>query len=356
MTFRYLLSALGLLLALPIFALILFAVQLPVSLSGIGYLIGALLVAIGLILVPAEGKFSTLMIFIGVFALVLIAGTRLAMTQMAQTSNIRVLTLPQGSITHWFNTIIDEQDSLIFGEAIFHRIGGDSPNEHEGITAALHTAYSEMRRQQSVFASPFLGTYLNQQRAKSFDAVFIGPETMRHPDTAVIFLHGYMGNVTAQCWEIAQAVAQFGSLTVCPSTDWTGAWWEPEGQAILKATFQYLRGQGIQRFYLGGFSNGGFSISRLVSQVSKEEGLRGLIFIDGISDGASIKAAGLPVLIIQGVQDERVPATAVRPIAETIGELGTYIELDGDHFIIMKNPKPVQDAIAGWLQNQEASQ
>jgi pimeloyl-ACP methyl ester carboxylesterase len=125
---------------------------------------------------------------------------------------------------------------------------------------------------------------------------------------------------------------------------------------MIKATIQYLRNQGVDNFHLGGFSNGGFSISRLASTLREENGIKGLFFIDGISDGASIREAGFPVLIIQGAQDERVSAAAVRPIATALGDFGTYVELPGDHFIIMKQPKLVQDAITAWLEKQEADQ
>jgi pimeloyl-ACP methyl ester carboxylesterase len=353
---RSFLCLLGVLLALPILVLTALAFAGPITISGIGYLLASSLAIAGLILAPWGGKASFILVVVGVTGIALVAGSRLLQAARDENSNLRVVTLPQGKQTRWINTLIDEQDSLIIGEAIFHRIGGDSRREHEGLTDALHTAYSEMRRTRPVFASPFLSTYLNLQRSTSFDAVIIEPEIMPHPDVAIIFLHGYMGNVTVQCWEIAQAVGKFGAVTVCPSTDWTGQWWQPEGEAILQATFRYLRKQGIEKFYLGGFSNGGFGISRMVSKLSKEDGVSGLFFINGIYDGASIKATGLPVLILQGVQDERVPAELVRPIAGAIGELGTYVELEGDHFMIMKQPKAVQNAIVDWLDKQELAQ
>lgn len=109
----------------------------------------------------------------------------------------------------------------------------------------------------------------------------------------------------------------------------------------------------MKEFYLGGFSNGGFGVSRLISKLRNEEGLRGLFFINGISDGASLRETGLPVLIIQGTQDERVPAQHVRQVAGAIGDLGTYVEVEGDHFMIMKQPKAVQKAITAWLEEQE---
>lgn len=355
MLLRTLLCLLGVILALPILVLIVVAFTLPITISGIGYLLASSLAIAGLIIAPWRGKYSFILIAIGVIGIVLVAGARLVLAAREGNFSLRVITLSQGKETRWVNSLIDEQDSLIFGEEIFHRIGGDSLREHQGLTKALHTVYSEMRKTQRIFSSPFLSTYLNLQGSTSFDAVIVEPEVMSHPDVAVIFLHGYMGNVTAQCWEIAQAVGKFGTITVCPSTDWTGQWWQPEGEAILQATLRYLREQGIKEFYVGGFSNGGFGISRLVFKLRKEAGLRGLFFINGIYDGTSIKEAGLPVLIIQGAQDERVPAIQVKQIAEVIGDLGTYVEVeDGDHFMIMKQPGAVQDAIVGWLDKHKS--
>jgi pimeloyl-ACP methyl ester carboxylesterase len=351
--FRTLLSVLGLLFALPVLALIALAFTFPITSSGVGYLLACSLAIAGLILAPWAGRYSLLLILAGLLGIVIIVGIRLVLTTQAKDSNISVLTLPQGRPTRWINTLIDEQDSLIFGETIFHRIGGDTPAEHEQLTNALHTDYAEMKVSQRVFGSPVLSTYLNLQGPGSFDAVIIEPEVMRHPEIGVIFLHGYMGNVTAQCWEIARAVGRFGAVTVCPSTDWTGGWWQPEGQAILQATFEYLRKQGVSKFYLGGFSNGGFGISRLAPKLREVDGLRGLFFIDGIADGASIRETGFPVLIIEGRQDTRVPPEGVRQIAQVIGGSGSYVEMEGDHFLIMKHPTSVQDAITNWLNKIE---
>src|SRR5512138_151903 len=350
--FRYLLCLLGVLLALPLLAVIALAFTLPVSISGIGYLLACSLVVTGLILAAGNRKYSFLIAMTSVIAFIMIAGARLVLAKQNGSSRLTVVSLPEGKETRWIDTAIDEQDSLIFGEALFHLLGGDSCREHGGLAAALYNSYADIREARQVFPSPVLSTYLNLQRSHSFDTVIIQPEVPRHPDTAVIFLHGYMGNVTAQCWEIAKGVGKFGALTICPSTDWTGQWWHPEGQAILQATFQYLREKGVEIFYLGGFSNGGFGVSRLASKVSKQEGLSGLFFIDGITDGESIRKTGLPVLMIQAAQDERVPAENVRQIAEVIGALGTYVELDGDHVIIIKRPEPVQTAIADWLEEQ----
>ena len=40
-------------------------------------------------------------------------------------------------------------------------------------------------------------------------------------------------------------------------------------------------------------------------------------------------------------------------VAEEIGASGTYVELNGDHFLIMKQPDLVQNVIAQWLEKFE---
>jgi hypothetical protein len=347
------LCVLGIVLAPPILALLLMAFALPITISGIGYLAGSVLVIAGFILAPWVRRYSIVLTISGVLVIALMVSLRLILARQETTANLRMITLPQGKETRWVNYLIDEQDSLIFGEALLHLIGGVSPTEHENIASALLAEYSAMRSMQELFPSPIVSTYLNLQSPAHFDTVIIEPEVNTLPEFAVVFLHGYMGNVTSQCWEIAQAVKIFGGVTICPSTGWRGDWWQPQGQAILQATFEYARGRGIQRFYLGGFSNGGSGISRLTPQLKNEIGLSGLIFIEGIHNGAGIRDTGLPVLIIQSTQDERMPATQARQVAEDIGQAGTYVELNGDHFLIMKQPSLMQEAIAQWLEQFE---
>lgn len=346
---RSLLSIGGIVLMVSVLPFVILSLHLPVTSSGIGYILGASVAFTALIVSPWMRRYA-LLFWIGIAIIIGVAGMRLVAARPATVSNVKMISLPDGKETRWINYIVDEQDGLIFGEMFFHFIGGDSDSEHQNLSSALFTDYAEMRRTQELFPSPIVSTYLTLQRPNHFDAVVIEPDIDAMPKFALVFLHGYMGNVTAQCWEIAQAVKVFGGVTICPSTEWTGAWWEPDGRAILQETLQYVRSRGIEKFYLGGFSNGGISVNRLASQLKHEKGLTGLIFIDGIFDGTSVRETNLPVLIIQGTQDERIPVENVRQVVKEIGDAATYVELDGDHFLIMKQPRRVQYAIAKWLQ------
>lgn len=351
MSIKYILGLLGFILAIPLLILIVIALNLPISIFGILYLLSIFLVVSGLASAPFLSKQYPKVIAAGATGFILIAITRIFLIGADQLSEIRMVALPEETGLRWIGSIIDEQDALIFGEAFFHAIGGDSAREHEGLESAFKTVYEEIRS-QGVFPSPVAATYLSLQKPEAFDAIIIEPATIEPPAFGVIFLHGYMGNVTAQCWVIAHAVKNLGGLTICPSTEWTGRWWLPEGQEILNHTFAYLEKQGISKFFLGGFSNGGFSIGRIGSELGHEKGLAGIFFIDGFMNGASIKKLGLPVLIIEGIQDERVPPLAAQQFAEEVGEFGTYVEINSDHFLIIKQPEPVQNAITEWLKKQ----
>jgi pimeloyl-ACP methyl ester carboxylesterase len=351
--FRYLLCLFGILMAMPALALTTLALVTPITISGMIYLLGGGLMTVGLILAPWRRKYSLALMVSGVMAIVGMAGVRLSLIQ-DQTSNVKVIVLPSGKETRWVNWLMDEQDSVLFGEEVFYRLGGVTAHEHDNIIPALSTAYATAKSTRGVTASPFLSTSLGFQNPTAFDAIVIEPRVEHPSPFGVVFLHGFMGNVAIQCWQIAQAASQLGAVTVCPSTSWIGDWWTPDGKAIIQTTLSYLRERGIQRLYLGGYSNGGNGIGSLISELAAEPGLRGLFFIAGVRDGIGVRDTHLPVLVIQGSQDERMPVEAARQFVGEVGPLATYVELEADHFLIMKQPQPVQAAISHWLEDQES--
>jgi pimeloyl-ACP methyl ester carboxylesterase len=270
-----------------------------------------------------------------------------------EATRLKVIVLPLAKGSRPVNTLIDERDSLLFGEALLHFIGGVSPGEHEDIVQGLSSVYREAKTANGIFPSPIVSTYLGLQNPAAFDAVVFEPTVTQPVLTGVIFLHGWTGNVTIQCWQIAQAMDGIEALTVCPSTSWIGNWWTPQGEATVRATFAFLRGRGIERIYLGGFSNGGNGVGSLIASLGAEPDLKGLFFIAGMRNANGVRATGLPVLVIQGTNDERIPVESARQFAAEIGERATYVELEADHFLIMKQPQQVQEAIRVWLEGQE---
>jgi esterase/lipase len=350
---RSLIRLIGILLALPILGLFALALFTPITGWGIAYLAALNLLAFGLIAVPRWRRGSLTLIAIAMIGLIAVPSIRWVSIMQHAWGPVRIVTLPNGRAVRWIDTLIPEQDAILFGETFMRLLGGVSVREHEGLAPAMVAAYAEMDGEMGVTASPVIGTYIGLQRPSAFDLILIEPES-DDSKTGVIFLHSFMGNVTRQCWQLAQAVQTINAVTACPSTGWIGDWWSPPGEAEIHATFEYLRGLGIEQIYLGGFSNGGGGLGRLISNLKDEPGLKGIFFIAGVHNSDAVVEAGLPVLVIQGRGDERMPVEAARQFVGALGDLATYVELDADHFLIVKQAAQVQTALADWLQQQEA--
>ncbi|MEO1272150.1 MAG: hypothetical protein AAFX99_28985, partial [Myxococcota bacterium] len=76
-----------------------------------------------------------------------------------------------------------------------------------------------------VMPTPLLSTAFGLQHPEAFDTLVIEPMAEEAPSRAVVFLHGYAGNFTLPCWQIAQAARLAGAVTVCPSVGLKGDWW-----------------------------------------------------------------------------------------------------------------------------------
>jgi pimeloyl-ACP methyl ester carboxylesterase len=341
---RCLLLAVGMLAAVPLLVVLFLLPSTPITFVGSLYLLGCILIAAGVIGAPWR-RFSALVLL----------GTSLILATMAlrmvfppSGSRLALTTFPTQSGPRWWNRILNEQDVVLFGTRLAPYLGLISPAENNGLLPALAETYGKMQGVTPL--SPFLMTYLNQQHPDAFDALIAEPGGNTPPKRGIVFLHGYGGNFTLQCWLMAHAADRIGALTICPSTGPAGDWWSASGQAILQQTLSYLRQRGIERIYLAGLSNGGMGVSRLAHRF--EPDLAGLILISGADPDAPITK--LPVLVVQGKADERVPSSMVERYATAAGTASTYLLVEGDHFVLLRRAEQVQSAIADWVMGQEA--
>jgi pimeloyl-ACP methyl ester carboxylesterase len=343
------LAGIGLILAVgPLAVLTLFT---PITPSGALYLIGAAITAAGAITAPWRQSRFRGITRAGVLLICLVAGTRLVVA--ARSTMVTLFTLPGPSSTRWLDRLVDERDVALFGQQAAFLMGvGLSPREHEGLMPALQAAYAAMNAANGTTSSPFLSTYLNRQHPGAFDTVWIEPPRGGSARTAVVFLHGFTGNFTVQGWLLSRAAAKIGAVTVCPSVGWRGDWWTHDGQRTVRATLDYLHGRGVKRVYLAGLSNGAVGTCRLAPALATE--LAGLILISGADPQAP--DAGLPILLLQGNADERMPASLALQLARQSGHRATYREFAGDHLLLAKRANEVQEVLGEWLGQQEAGQ
>ncbi len=345
MTIR-ILFLIALLAAVPLGGLITAAFFTPITISGIGYLLGLALAALAGLVAPWKRLGARRLLFAGLVALGLTAGGRLITAGGGE--HLTMITLPAGSGGRWINRLIDEQDVTLFANQILPYTGMVLPDEQAGAIEAFHAPYRAIRQTEGAAPSPFVSTYLGLQRPGAFDAIVIEPDAEAAPRVGVIFLHGFGGNFTMQCWLFAQAARDAGAVTVCPSEGVYGQWWAPHGKATLQATLDYLRQRGVERVYLAGLSNGGVGASKLAPKFAGE--LTGLILISGASSTAT--DSGLPALVIHSAHDDRIPAEVARAYAARVTG-ATYVELPGDHFLFAKDAAGVRAIITGWLRAEQ---
>jgi fermentation-respiration switch protein FrsA (DUF1100 family) len=340
-----LIFAFGMLAAIPLLVVLFLLLTTPITFVGSLYLLACILIVTGMLSVPWWRHRSSTLFLLGV-ALFL---ATLALRLMFPPSGSRLVltTFPSQSQPRWWNRLFNEQDVVLFGARLAPHLGLFSPAENNGLVTAFAETYRQM--QGATPLSPFLMTYLNQQQPNTFDALIATPPAATPPTRAIVFLHGYGGNFTLQCWLIAHAGERVGALTICPSTGPAGDWWSPNGTAILQQTLNYLQQRGIERVYLAGLSNGGIGASRLAHGF--ESDLAGLILISGADPDAAITR--LPVLVVQGKADERIARSVVERYVAAVGPSGRYLLLEGDHFVLLKQAEQIQGVIADWLVQQE---
>ncbi len=334
----------GLLIILPLGVFVALALFTPISLSGALYLFGSALLVAGLLSAPWRRARYRGLARAGLVVLLAVVCARLFFASGGSTTTM--ITPPMPSQPRLINRLFDEQDASLFGQRVLAPLGMISPRESDGLLPSMHAVYRAMRAGEGSPPSPFLSTYLGLQRPQRFDAVVVEPGTPQPAQTGLIFLHGYAGNFTMPCWLLAQAAKPIGAVTVCPSVGWRGDWWTADGEATVRATLDYLHSRGVQRIYLAGLSNGAVGASEMASRLQGD--LTGLMLISGSSTDAEI--SDLPTLIVQGRDDERMPAALALAFARRAGDRATYIEVPGDHFVLVEHADELRERIGEWLE------
>jgi hypothetical protein len=258
----------------------------------------------------------------------------------------RVVTLPGGASSRWLARLVDEQDVSLLGARLLLLRWPLIRDERPALVAAIHDTYAEMHDDVGLFPSPVLDTLLRRQSPRAFDTLVLEPRAAAR--AGVVFLHGYAGSFTFECWLVAKAAQAIDAVTVCPATDFSGLWGGRDGERTLRVTLDYLRGRGIGRVYLVGLSNGAVGAAALAPRFAPS--LAGLILISGAPAGGPDPR--VPTLVIHGDRDPMASARAARAYAARTH--ASYAGFDGGHFVLLMRRAETGRAIAAWLRGREA--
>ncbi len=249
----------------------------------------------------------------------------------------------------WVDRLVDEGDMAVAGTRVLLATGMLRDDERE-LPSAMTSAYGAMRRDQGDAPSPVLATYLGLQSPDAFDLIVIEPDRSPAEATAapritsaVVFLHGYVGNFDLPCAQIARAVASAGIVTACPSTRWVGDWWSPAGEATLRRTVDVLRARGVEHIVLAGLSNGGYGAAKLARRMNGT--FSGLVLVSGADQATP--PAGIPTLVIHGSHDTMASYESACVYAANAG--AKLVTLDAGHFAMLVKSEQADRAIREFV-------
>ena len=263
------------------------------------------------------------------------------------TEQVQLTTLPEDTGPRWVARLYPEADGSLAAARLVQALGGLRDPEADQFHDIMRDAYARAGPDAASLPTPAIATYLGLQQPSAFDTLVMVPQGAREPGGALVFLHGYSGNFYVYCWEVAQAAAAAHLLTLCPSLGPDGEWWTPRGADTLSATMSYARSRGVKRIYLGGLSNGAAGASVLALRFQKE--LSGLLLVSG---SRASQPPELPVLVVQGKDDQMMPASYAREYAAN-GHDVRYEELEGGHLILFTRYQRVRPLVAQFLQELE---
>jgi len=335
--------ALGLATSVPALLLLVLGIAAPVSPLGLAFLVVLLVATIGLITAPLRvGRWRGIT-RASTAALICIVALRCAVVH-GDGGGARVVTLGASGETapRHLNRVLPERDLALGGS----RMLSTRRFVPAGFVRQLGAVYDRMEREVGQLPSPLNATYLGLQRPEAFDVVVVEGRGQRRADTAVVFLHGYAGNVSAICWLVALAARDHGVTTHCPSVGFAGDWWRPHGARTLGAMLTHLERAGVRRVFLVGLSNGARGASLLAPRFARR--IVGLVLLSGIDEHA--RPPALPVLLLHGAHDPGVPAGVAKRYLAAARQ-AKQVTVPGDHFVLVTRERQVREALSGWLRS-----
>ncbi len=336
---RTLAQIIGRLALVPVAALLVLTVTTSLSWSGYGFVFALGAVTAGMASAHARRR----RVLIGGGFVLLLTTLSLRTFSGAAGTSITMHT-DEGESSRVVDRLFDEGDVAVTATRLLVGTGLIHDHDAPELVPAMTASYRRMRAVERDSPSPVVATYLGLQSPRDSDTLVIEP--MHEVRAGVIFLHGFAGNFTLPCWELARAVRALGVVTMCPSVGYRGDWWTSSGEATLTRTVAYAKARGIRHIYLAGLSNGGVGACRLAPRMQGT--FEGLILISGADPRAPRVA--VPVLVLQGRHDSMMPASLSRAYASRDGV--RYVDLDAGHFAMLVRGEKAERAVATWLAEQ----
>ncbi len=266
--------------------------------------------------------------------------------------------------------LVPEVDQFILGSYL---LGAIDPNLGWSRAAELRTnvreLYADVQNDSDLAPLPCLlgSSYremigLKPRTGISF--VYVPKKTGWDPlekKTAIVFLHGGLGNFQAY-WTLLKRFADKAGVAIVAPTFGAGNWDRDGGLEVIEQARQFCVAHpriDEEKLVLAGISNGGTGV--IHGGLADPGKWRGLLFLSPVLEKSAIESnafangwGGRKALIITGERDKRITADYVRKavagMEEIKMELETHYLPDKDHFLIYSDWPEVQKIIGKWVE------
>ncbi len=181
-----------------------------------------------------------------------------------------------------------------------------------------------------------------------FDMLLVEPPSGPEPDTGVVFLHSTGNSFVFEGWQFAQCLRDARVTTLCPSVGLAGNWRSIPGEGILRSALVTLKERGLTRLFIAGHAAGAKAAFHAAMLFQSE--LAGLMLLSGIDPDASPLA--LPTLLLRGSSDPQTEELPFQNYARRASGICTFIQIPGDHLLLLKKQAVVRKIITHWLRNR----
>ena len=265
--------------------------------------------------------------------------------------------------------LVPEVDQYILGSYLF---GAIDPNLSWSRAADLRRnvreTYADLQNDADLAPLPCVlgSTYremigLKPRTGISF--VYVPKRTGWDPlkkQTAIVFLHGALGNFQAY-WTRWKSFADKTGVAIVAPAFGTGNWEKDGGLEAIEQARKFCAAHpriDEEKLVLAGISNGGTGV--IQGGLADPGKWRGLLFLSPVLEKSAVESnafadgwGGRKALIITGEQDKRTTADYVRKAVSGMEAINMELEAhylpDKDHFLIYSDWPEVQKLIEKWV-------
>jgi pimeloyl-ACP methyl ester carboxylesterase len=281
---------------------------------------------------------------------------------------LRSIYLGEGAhLRHGLANIVPEVDQFTLGSYLMGPIDPFLDKEQaERVRSLFQDIYGELASDPA-FAGvgSAMGHSYRELFGRSWDVGHTYVYTPVHEDgvrlPVLVFLHGWGGPFQGYQWVFRRFAEQQGYAVVAPSFG-MGWWRQDAAMPTVARTLEWIDQQPEldgQRVILAGLSNGGPGVSRAASAFPDR--WQGVVFLSAVMEedrlfelGEAMAARDVPMLVITGDAERRIPIAYTRACAQSLGMVHDRVQLEvyegEDHFLLFSQPDEVMQRLGGWVE------